>query len=46
MAAAVAGGTAAVDPLERIAQLAKLRDSGAITEEEFTAKKSELLSQT
>ena len=40
-------GTAAAspDPLEKIAQLAKLRDSGAITEEEFAAKKAELLSQ-
>jgi hypothetical protein len=40
-------GTAAApsDPLEKIAQLAKLRDSGAITEEEFSAKKAELLSE-
>jgi hypothetical protein len=40
-----AGATPAIDPLERIAQLAKLRDSGAITEEEFAAKKAELLAQ-
>jgi len=40
-------GTAAApsDPLEKIAQLAKLRDSGAITEAEFAAKKTELLSE-
>jgi hypothetical protein len=40
-------GTAAAspDPLEKIAQLAKLRDSGAITEEEFASKKAELLSE-
>jgi hypothetical protein len=49
--AAGAGGTAgagtapATDPLEKIGQLAKLRDSGAITEEEFAAKKAELLAQ-
>jgi len=39
-------GAAPADPLEKIAQLAKLRDSGAITEAEFTAKKAELLAQT
>jgi uncharacterized protein YukE len=40
-------GTAAApsDPLEKIAQLARLRDSGAITEAEFAAKKTELLSE-
>jgi hypothetical protein len=40
------GAAPAADPLDKIAQLAKLRDSGAITEEEFAAKKAELLSQT
>jgi Short C-terminal domain len=39
------GASAAGDPLEKIAQLAKLRDSGALTEEEFSAKKAQLLSQ-
>jgi hypothetical protein len=44
-AAASPGPPASTDPLEKIAQLAKLRDSGAITEEEFAAKKAELLSR-
>jgi hypothetical protein len=40
----VAAG-ATTDPLEKIGQLAKLRDQGAITEAEFEAKKAELLAQ-
>jgi hypothetical protein len=44
--AAPGTGAASADPLEKIGQLAKLRDSGAITEQEFAAKKAELLSQT
>jgi hypothetical protein len=36
---------ATTDPLEKIGQLAKLRDSGAITDAEFEAKKAELLAQ-
>jgi hypothetical protein len=44
-AAASPDPPASADPLEKIAQLAKLRDSGAITEEEFAAKKAQLLSQ-
>jgi hypothetical protein len=31
------------DPLEKVQRLAELRDAGALTEEEFTAKKAELL---
>lgn len=40
-----AGGAAPKqeDPLETIAKLAKLKESGVLTEEEFTAKKKELL---
>jgi len=34
---------AAADPIEQIARLAKLKDAGAITEEEFSAKKKQLL---
>jgi hypothetical protein len=34
------------DPLDRIAKLAQLRDSGALTEEEFQREKAELLDQT
>jgi hypothetical protein len=37
--AAAAGG----DPLQQIEQLAKLRDSGVLTEEEFASKKADLL---
>lgn len=33
----------APDPVEQLARLAKLRDSGAVTEEEFQAKKTEIL---
>ena len=33
------------DPISRIAELARLRDDGAITKEEFEAKKTELLSR-
>jgi hypothetical protein len=43
--AAPAGAAPASDPLEKIGQLAKLRDSGAITEEEFAAKKAQLLAE-
>lgn len=35
----------AVDPIEQIKKLAELKQIGAITEEEFEAKKSELLSR-
>jgi hypothetical protein len=44
-APAAAGAAPASDPLEKIGQLAKLRDSGAITEEEFAAKKAQLLAE-
>jgi hypothetical protein len=45
--AAVSGAPANAqkDPAERIRELADLRDSGAITEQEFQAKKTELLAQ-
>ena len=35
--------TASPDPLDRIAKLAQLRDSGALTNEEFEAQKAKLL---
>jgi hypothetical protein len=38
-------GTAAGDPLDKIAKLARLRDSGALTEEEFEREKAKLLAQ-
>ena len=34
---------AARDPVERLKKLAELRDAGILTEEEFQAKKKELL---
>ena len=33
------------DPLDRIAKLAQLRDSGALTNEEFEAQKARLLAE-
>lgn len=36
----------AVDPLDRIAKLAKLRDSGALTEQEFETEKAKILGST
>jgi uncharacterized protein YnzC (UPF0291/DUF896 family) len=33
------------DPLDRIAKLAQLRDSGALTNEEFEAQKAKLLAE-
>jgi hypothetical protein len=45
-ASARAGGLAAQkSPAEKIRELAGLRDAGAITQEEFEAKKTELLNQ-
>lgn len=38
-----AGAATTEDPLETIAKLAKLKDAGVLTEEEFAAKKAELL---
>jgi hypothetical protein len=38
--------TTGYDPLDRIAKLAQLRDSGALTEEEFEREKAKLLDQT
>jgi hypothetical protein len=38
-------GGAGTDPLDRIAKLAQLRDSGALTNEEFEREKAKLLSQ-
>ena len=37
--------TASPDPLDRIAKLAQLRDSGALTNEEFEAQKAKLLAE-
>jgi hypothetical protein len=34
---------AAVDPIERIKELAQLKDQGILTEEEFAAQKAKLL---
>jgi hypothetical protein len=45
-APAAAAATPAVDgPAEKLAKLAKLRDAGVITEEDFNAKKADLLDQ-
>jgi hypothetical protein len=33
----------AVDPMEQLTKLAKLRDQGVLTDEEFTAQKAKLL---
>jgi hypothetical protein len=38
-------GAPAQDPLDRIAKLAQLRDSGALTDEEFEAQKAKLLGE-
>ena len=38
-----AGRTESDDAFEKLEKLAKLKDSGVITEEEFNAKKAELL---
>ncbi len=37
--------TGSQDPLERIARLAQLRDSGALTSEEFETQKAKLLAE-
>ena len=37
--------TASPDPLDRIAKLAQLRDSGALTNEEYEAQKAKLLAE-
>ena len=42
-AAAAAPPVAADDPVAEIEKLAKLKDQGVITEEEFTAKKKQIL---
>lgn len=42
--AAVAAPVAA-DPIEQLAQLGKLKDAGIVTEQEFEAKKAELLAR-
>ena len=38
-----AGAPATDDPVEQIARLAQLRDQGILTEDEFAAKKAQLL---
>jgi len=38
-------GPASPDPLDRIAKLAQLRDSGALTNEEFEAQRAKLLAE-
>jgi hypothetical protein len=42
---AQAGAGTASDPVEQIKKLAELRDAGVVTEEEFAAKKAQLLDQ-
>jgi len=42
---AVPADPQAADPLERIERLGELRDKGLLTEDEFSAKKTDLLSQ-
>ena len=42
-AAAPAPAAPAVDPIERIKELAELKDQGILTEEEFAAQKAKLL---
>jgi len=42
---AQAAGGSGSDPLDKIAKLAQLRDSGALTEEEFGREKAKLLAQ-
>jgi len=39
------GASGAPDPIEQLKQLAQLRDAGVVTEEEFQAKKTEILSR-
>jgi uncharacterized membrane protein YdbT with pleckstrin-like domain len=45
MPSATAAAAVASDPMAQIDQLARLRDSGAITPEEFEAKKADLLTR-
>jgi len=40
-----AGALEPADPLDRIAKLAKLRDSGALTDQEFQREKAKLPAQ-
>lgn len=42
-AATAAAPPAAVDPIERLKELATLKDQGILTEEEFAAQKAKLL---
>jgi hypothetical protein len=42
-APAPAPAAAAPDPIEQLTQLAALKDSGALTEEEFEAQKAKIL---
>jgi len=42
-AAAPEPAAAAPDPIEQLTQLAALKDSGALTEEEFEAQKAKIL---
>ena len=43
LATSAAAPPSAEDPYEQLAKLAKLRDAGVVTEDEFAAKKQELL---
>ncbi|MFG3251810.1 SHOCT domain-containing protein [Streptomyces sp. NPDC048187] len=44
-AAAAGPPSAASTPVEQLRQLAELRDAGILSEEEFTAKKAEILAR-
>jgi hypothetical protein len=41
--APAAPSASAVDPIEQLAKLGELRDSGVLTEEEFAAQKAKIL---
>ncbi|MFZ2512289.1 MAG: SHOCT domain-containing protein [Gordonia sp. (in: high G+C Gram-positive bacteria)] len=41
--AAASGASAIDDQIERLTKLAQLRDAGVLTEDEFTAKKAQIL---
>ena len=45
VAGATTPASSSADPIEQLAQLGKLRDAGVLTEEEFAAKKTDILSR-
>ncbi|GIE55649.1 hypothetical protein Aoc01nite_10510 [Actinoplanes octamycinicus] len=44
-AAAPVSAPAAVDPMEQLRRLGELREAGVVTDDEFAAKKSEILAR-